>query len=141
MRIRIKQSGAEMAIENSAGAALVAPGLAERIESDDRRVKLPRPADFKPLEPKWKVLAVDSLEGLRFLAIEFRIGNHRAVYFGDPKLVNAKLRTPLGGESFQSGLGRPCPPQVCESYTNAWAANPELRGTDVRDRASYGSSN
>ncbi len=136
MRIRIKQSGEEMSIENSAGAALVATGLAEKLVSDDRPIKLPRPGDFKPPEPQWNVLAAESLEGLRFLAIEFRIGNHRAVYFGDPKLANAKIRTPLGGECFLNGFGRPVPPQVVEGYASAWAANPELRGTEVREAAS-----
>src|SRR5713226_6794118 len=111
-----------MSIENSAGAALVATGLAEKLVSDDRPIKLPRPGDFKPLEPQWNVLAVTTLEGLQFLAIDFRIGNHRALYFGDPKLTNAKIRTPLGWESFLSGFGRPCPSQVCEGYASAWAA-------------------
>src|SRR5713226_5294265 len=113
-----------MSIENSAGAALVATGLAEKLDSDDRQIKLPRPGDFIPPEPQWNVLVITTLEGLRFLAIDFRIGNHRQVYFGDPKLTNAKLRTPLGGESFLSGFGRPCPAQVVEGYANAWADNP-----------------
>ncbi|SRR6266446_5160647 len=141
MRIRIKQSGAEMSIENSAGAALVATGLAERIESDDRKIKLPRPGDFKPLEPQWNVAVVKTLEGLQFLAIDFRIGNHRSVYFGNPKLTNAKMQTPLGGQCFLNGFGRPCPEAVVEGYANAWAANPELRGTDVREASKRVSDN
>jgi hypothetical protein len=133
MKVRI--NGKDMHVDNATGAALVAAGLAEKISDDIKQHRLPQPGSWKPQQPLWDVKIIQTLEGLKFLGIEMQIGNLKSVFFGDPRLANAKLRTHTGGEIFASGFGRPCPAEICDRYTKLWAENPDLRGTDVREAA------
>lgn len=125
MRIKIKASNAAMHVENSTGAALVAAGLAEQLPNIS---PLPQPGQFTPPEPQWSVGIHRTSGGIKFLAVEMRIGQRHELFFGDPKFINARRANNI---TLLNGFGRLVPDATCREYEAAWRDNFSLRGPEV----------
>ena len=142
MKIRSKLNGEVSNVRGDIAREMVKLGVAEIISDGtveavgEKPYRLPRPADLQVPLPEWKVGTARTVDEVHFLAIVLNVGHNHITYFGEPRLVNAKVRTVGGGTRWFSGFGRECPAEIVEEYTRRWNADASLRGPVVQERAS-----
>jgi hypothetical protein len=120
MLVRFKVTGEECHVENAAGRAYIAQGLAEKLIIE------PTP----PPAPEWSVTEfLNPQSHETWLVIQLKILGQFRQYCGHPdKIHNRQDHT---GRLYCSSFGCPVPDEILREYKRRWQDSPALRAPEL----------
>jgi hypothetical protein len=121
MLVRFKSTNEECHVENAAGRAYIAQGLAEQV------IIPPTP----PPAPEWSVTTyLNPQTHQEFLSIQLKIGKVIRFYDGHPEAIHN--RHDHTGRAYCSAFGWPVPEEHEREYKRRWNQEPHLAAPAFR---------